>query len=322
MLIDPQRNYDIIGDVHGCADSLKQLLELMGYKQHAGVWQHPERQVLFLGDLIDRGPQIRETLDIVYRMYEAGHAQCIMGNHEYYALAWHTSAPEESQQLFVREHNSRHARLWKETAEAFASHPQEWRDYLAWFERMPLFLDGQRFRLVHAYWDNQLIERVTQMFGDGCVSRDFIRESAIKGSFAYQVFNRLLRGINLPLPEGQSVIGSDGLQRNTFRAKFWLEEKEPCTYADIAFQPDPIPAQIAFKPLPRELTRQVIVHGSDKPILFVGHYWCKGMPGYIRPNLACLDYSAVNGGKLVAYRLGQETRLNSDKFVWVDGRKA
>ncbi len=41
----------------------------------------------------------------------------------------------------------------------------------------------------------------------------------------------------------------------------------------------------------------------------------------IRPNLACLDYSAVNGGKLVAYRLGQEQRLLPNNFVWVDAQE-
>ena len=53
-------------------------------------------------------------------------------------------------------------------------------------------------------------------------------------------------------------------------------------------------------------------------MLFVGHYWRQGLPSLIRPNLACLDYSAVNGGKLVAYRLGQEHHLLPNNFVWVD----
>ncbi len=46
--------------------------------------------------------------------------------------------------------------------------------------------------------------------------------------------------------------------------------------------------------------------------------WCSGTPAPIRANLACLDYSAVLYGKLVAYRLDQETRLDPHKFVWVE----
>src|SRR3546814_11180079 len=61
------------------------------------------------------------------------------------------------------------------------------------------------------------------------------------------------------------------------------------------------------------------VCSSDlEPLLFVGHYWRRGRPGPLRDNLACLDYSAVKNGKLVAYRLDSETRLDPAKFVWVD----
>ena len=59
-------------------------------------------------------------------------------------------------------------------------------------------------------------------------------------------------------------------------------------------------------------------YGAHEPLLFVGHYWRRGKPAPIRANLACLDYSAVVGGRLVAYRLDQETRLDAGKFVWVD----
>ena len=48
--------------------------------------------------------------------------------------------------------------------------------------------------------------------------------------------------------------------------------------------------------------------------------WNDGEPALIRPNLACLDYSAVNGGRLVAYRLGDEQRLLPENFVWVENR--
>ena len=57
---------------------------------------------------------------------------------------------------------------------------------------------------------------------------------------------------------------------------------------------------------------------GHEPLLFVGHYWRRGKPAPIRPNLACLDYSAVLNGKLVAYRLDQEQRLDPHKFVWVE----
>ena len=129
MWLDPARSYDLIGDVHGCAQSLEQLLTVLGYKKRAGVWQHGFRQALFLGDLIDRGPQIRETLHIVHAMVEAGHAHCIMGNHEYYALAWNTPLKHGGEQSYVRELNERHAWLQRETLEQFEEHPYDWKDF-------------------------------------------------------------------------------------------------------------------------------------------------------------------------------------------------
>ena len=80
-VLEAGRGYDLIGDVHGCAHTLERLLEQLGYKRQRGVWQHPRRQALFLGDIIDRGPRIREALHLVHDMVEAGQALCIMGNH-------------------------------------------------------------------------------------------------------------------------------------------------------------------------------------------------------------------------------------------------
>lgn len=60
MSLDPHRGYDLIGDIHGCAQTLERLLERLGYSRQGGVWCHPTRMVIFLGDLVDRGPGIRE----------------------------------------------------------------------------------------------------------------------------------------------------------------------------------------------------------------------------------------------------------------------
>src|SRR5690606_22837321 len=114
----------------------------------AGVWRHPERIAVFLGDIIDRGPLIREALHIVRDMVVAGHAVCIMGNHEFNALGWVTPALSESGKLFVREHSPRHARLIGETLAQFEQYPDEWNDFVNWFYELPLFINAERFRVV------------------------------------------------------------------------------------------------------------------------------------------------------------------------------
>jgi hypothetical protein len=249
-------------------------------------------------------------------MVEAGQAHCIMGNHEFNALGWSTPALPGSHKQFVREHTPRHARLLEETLSQFDQHPQDWHDFLAWFYTMPLFIDAGRFRMVHACWDAGLIEPLRAQYSDGCIDEHFVQASAEPGSFASNVFDRLLRGTDMRLPHGLTLTGGDGLTRAFFRTKFW--EDDPQTYGDVVFQPDALPDLVAKTPLSPLEKNALLRYGIDEPLLFVGHYWRSGNPAPIRPNLACLDYSAVLYGKLVAYRLDQETCIDPRKFVWVD----
>ena len=84
-------NYDIIPDIHGYHGKLLALLDNLGYRRHGGTHRHPEgRKVVFLGDFIDRGPEIREVLHTVRGMVDAGDAHAIMGNHEYNAICYAT----------------------------------------------------------------------------------------------------------------------------------------------------------------------------------------------------------------------------------------
>lgn len=315
-MLDPARSYDLIGDVHGCAHTLELLLDTLGYRHTQGAWRHPSRQALFLGDIIDRGPRIREALHIVHDMVEAGQAHCIMGNHEFNALGWVTPAAAQSGKTFVREHTPRHLRLIGETLRQFEDYPHDWEDFLGWFYKMPLFLDVGRFRAVHACWDGEVIDLLRHDYPDGCIDQALIQASSIRDSFAANAFDRLLRGTDMRLPGGMTLTGGDGLTRSFFRTKFW--EDDPQTYGDIVFQPDALPEQVALTPLSISDKGALLRYAADQPLLFVGHYWRSGEPAPIRPNLACLDYSAVLYGKLVAYRLDQETRLDPRKFVWVD----
>ena len=82
--------YDIIGDIHGQADKLEALLRTLDYRDTAGAWRHPERQAIFVGDFLDRGPAQVRAIDIARRMVDAGVALAVMGNHELNAIAWHT----------------------------------------------------------------------------------------------------------------------------------------------------------------------------------------------------------------------------------------
>ncbi len=80
--------FDIIGDVHGCADELERLLEKLGYghepvdAHYPRLYTHPDRKAVFLGDLMDRGPRNLDVYGIVKNMVDAGAALCVPGNHD------------------------------------------------------------------------------------------------------------------------------------------------------------------------------------------------------------------------------------------------
>jgi protein phosphatase len=75
--------FDLIGDVHGCFDELAALLAKLGYVVTAEGAQHPEgRRVIFLGDMVDRGPKTPEVLELAMNMVASGSALAVPGNHD------------------------------------------------------------------------------------------------------------------------------------------------------------------------------------------------------------------------------------------------
>lgn len=71
--------FDILGDVHGCYDELLELIKLLGYQKAEDHLSHPDgRQLVFVGDYIDRGPKSLEVLDFIMSYGCLG----VLGNHD------------------------------------------------------------------------------------------------------------------------------------------------------------------------------------------------------------------------------------------------
>lgn len=320
--LPPVEGYDLIGDVHGCAKVLERLLQKLGYRKVQGVYQHAKRRVVFLGDIVDRGPYIREALLLVHAMVQKGSAHMVLGNHEYNALTYCTKAKGLLNNCveYLRPHTSANAHLIAETLEQYVHHPEEWKEMLQWFRSVPLFMefgDAQNeniFRVVHACWDHDIVAQHKAVFGDGHFDENFLHQSVLNLTPESNAIQLLTRGVVFPLPAGVKVVTQDGHSRSTFRTKFWADKAQ--TYGDLLFQPDPIPVEIAALPISKDHRTNMVRYGLDQPPLFVGHYWLKGQPKPITNNIACLDYSAVKYGRLVAYRMDGEQQLQPQKFVW------
>ena len=302
------QKYDIIGDIHGHAQKLKLLLNELGYVEQGGIYRHPERKVIFLGDFIDRGPEIRETLRIVRAMVDGGSALAIMGNHEFNALAYNTP---DGQGHYLRKHSNKNIEQHQATLEQIATpHPVEWKGWLEWFATLPLFLDLGSLRAVHASWDAEAVKVFRSIKR---IDGEVLRSMAQKGSLLNKYKDNLLNGVELELPEGHTCTDKANIERTEIRTRWW-EPFTGKTYRQVVFpnsnqEPDTL--------IPTEWQTNDLAYRPDEPPVFFGHYWVPADTARepLAPNVACLDYSAAKDGDMVAYRWDGEPVLDARKFV-------
>lgn len=298
--------YDIIGDIHGYCSKLRELLFHLGYKEANGVWSHPSRKAIFVGDYIDRGPEIRETLKLVRNMVEAGAATALMGNHEYNAVAY---ARELERGTYLRAHNEKHNKQHAKTLEQFKNYPGEWRSYLEWFYTLPLFLDLGQLRVVHACWDDEHIEWLKSN-GYFTLNDELLLASHEKDTMPYKVINDTLKGKEFNLPQEYVWYDKDGNERSQNRLKWWLQ---PCqsNFGEFLFD---CPPEMGSLKVPDEI--KVNIYPQDAPPIFFGHYWLEDrFPVIQSANVICLDFSVAKNGYLVAYRWSGEEVIDSKHFV-------
>lgn len=307
--------FDFIGDIHGHADELQLLLELLGYDRRRGHYSHPTRQAFFLGDLIDRGPRIRDTLAIVRSMVDAGAARMVLGNHEYNALAYHTRDPDRPDE-FLRPHELKNVKQHRQTLMQLPA--AELYEYLQWFRTLPLWFQRDDVRAIHACWDDaRLATLAAACEQHGGLTDEFLVAAARREDKLYWALDELLKGKDIPLPRGMSYSDKDGHERHHMRIK-WYASPSHHTYRSYALTSDP---GLPDEPLPDSFAQQVAPYPIDARPVFVGHYWLRGdRPRILARNVACLDYSVAKSGLLVAYRWDGESVLSDEKFLWVEAK--
>lgn len=297
--------YDIIGDVHGHADALEKLLNKLGYQKVDGIYSHENRKAVFLGDFIDRGPKVRETLAIVKAMIDAGNAFAVMGNHEFNFLCYNRMLDHGT---YLRPHNTDNNHQVEATLAAFEGRTDELAEYLEWFMELPLYLEFEGFRVVHACWKPDVIKALQHELKSDRLTEELLLEAGSKGTKLYALIETTLKGVEVPVTE--SFKDSDGKPRNEARVKWWLNP-ENLTQQAYFFRSNSTEA------LRHELKKSWFYPSSEKPV-FIGHYWKTGEIEMETDNVCCVDYSIARGGKLVAFRLNEAADLSSGSFIWVE----
>lgn len=314
-----ETHYDIIADIHGRFDKLTALMARLGYEKTGDCFTPPAgHKALFLGDLIDTKPGhpfpggVHATLRAVKAMCDRGDALCLMGNHELNAIYFHSQGPDRQ---WLRNRGSKNIAMHRGTLDDFPDHDEEaseWRQvWLPWMKQLPLHLELDGIRAVHATWHPEMIQRVT---GRDFLDPEFFLACSNKNTFEGEAVEVLLKGIEVPLPSPHSFRDHTGAVRKNIRARWWEAVSESAVCRDLVFPPN---EQIDGWPVASEALPLFQPYPSKAPPVFFGHYFKPADSPTIpeRHNVACLDHSAATGGPLVAYRWKGEISINPEHYV-------
>ena len=279
----------------------------MGYDEWG---RHPDkRQLIFIGDLPNKGPHQTRLIRRVSAWVEAGRAHAIMGNHELEALAW-TVRDANGKHLIPHTPENR-ARL-AQHLRVRRKNPFEYRRQLDFFADRPLWLDRGEFRCVHACWHADSINYLTRKLGpDATLTKKTLRKAYRDGHKTQQAVDMILRGPRLILPKKarRNLSALRGKPTPDSRMRWWLSDD--ADMAALAMLKTPTPKSLKGRAPKRRVSY------TDSIPVFFGHYHLKEAPHLTAPNAACLDFGAGSGRYLTAYRWSGKSDLSKNKLVSV-----
>lgn len=300
------KEYFVIGDVHGYASHLSKLLNKLGFRKINGSYVHPEKKkAIFVGDYIDRGVEEEKVIDIVRSMVKADSAIALMGNHEFNAICYATKSDAGN---YVRKHSDKNTHQHQAFLDEYPFGTEKHRDAIEWFKTLPLFFEDEGLRVVHAAWIQKDIDFLRPLLKmNNTLDNDLILKYGEEGD-VYKSLETILKGVEYVLPNGMKWSDRDGVERNTMRYN-WFKTVDHVTYKNCALS---IPDYVS---LPDIEIENVDMPYDDNEVVFFGHYWMSGNPQIQTSKTACVDYSVAKGGELVCYHWKGESELTNENFV-------
>jgi hypothetical protein len=332
---------DVIGDIHGEIDALRNILPHLGYNQQ-GI--HPGgRRLVFVGDLTDRGPDSPAVAEFVLSLVNRRLAQCVLGNHELNLLR--VERKQRNGWFFQPDHDAAKGRFAK------AAHlPAERRQWLlSQLEHLPIALERPDLRVVHAAWHSHSIEQIRssplgtlelyrfyEEAADWEVSQSGLRNSANQemethkdlmenAAASMPILSHVAKLDELEQMGNPLKVVSSGIERATSKPFFatgkWRMTDRIAWWNDYH---DAVPVIVGHYwrwPTPRALE----AHTGGEPDLFAGckpHHWFGA-----RRNVYCVDFAV--GARHLERREGEpkefQCRLGAvrwpeQELVFDDGR--
>ena len=266
-----------VGDIQGCAPSLKALVKKIPKKSN----------MIFLGDLVNRGPDSLGTLRQLKSLQESGRAECILGNHDLHLLA-----------IDAGLRNTKGL----DTVDAILKAPDR-RELIHWIRNRPMALSNGKVLTVHAgvlpQWDlQQTIECAQEV------------EKSLRSKF-YKDFLANMYG-NTPNKWSNSLKGYERLRLITnalTRMRFCTPSGQMEFESKEGLENGP-KGYIPWFNVPKRKTADTLV--------YFGHWSTLGL--LRRRNVIGLDTGCVWGGKLTALEIADSNKDSKDlEIIQVDG---
>eukprot|EP00820_Chromera_velia_P007643 Cvel_4102.t1-p1 / transcript=Cvel_4102.t1 / gene=Cvel_4102 / organism=Chromera_velia_CCMP2878 / gene_product=Bis(5'-nucleosyl)-tetraphosphatase PrpE, putative / transcript_product=Bis(5'-nucleosyl)-tetraphosphatase PrpE, putative / location=Cvel_scaffold175:562-1554(-) / protein_length=331 / sequence_SO=supercontig / SO=protein_coding / is_pseudo=false len=242
---------DLIGDVHGECGALLELLDRLGYDADG---QHPDQRCLvFVGDLVDRGPDSPGVVRLVRHLVSRGTAQCILGNHELNVLL---NLRKHGNAWFFGEPESLCKGMDRKSCQVMYGGDEERRECLAFLASLPLALERPDLRVVHAQWHEESVQQLREL-GDAVKAYAHFKrqieeagiEDTVEKELAFQNHNPVKVATSGTEERAPEVYFGGGKMRRLQRCCWW-EKLEQAN---------------GMKPES---------NGShQKPLTVIGHYW-------------------------------------------------
>ena len=290
----------------------------MGYVPHGTSWRAPQgRKAIFVGDLIDRGPEQVRVVETVRSMVDDGQALCVLGNHEFNAMLGPDGklvgegkrADELPPEAWLKKHTERnlgnHAEFLKQVTEGSDLH----KDMIRWFRTLPVALDLGGIRVAHAWWNDTFVRRLDDRLRNG-LDDAFLQAAGVKGSPEWTAMEGVTKGLEANLPDGMTFVDHSGVERDEVRLRWWLPKGS--SWRAAAFVSDEARERLCDRTPVPDYDGFGEVEGAP---VFIGHYWMDGPRTPQSSKVACCDYSVPRSRRMVAYRWDGEAELVAGKFV-------
>ena len=275
--------YDIIGDIHGYASLLERLLGQLGYKNKEDSFFHPNgRKIIFLGDLINRGPDSVRVLKIVQKMVLRKQAYCVLGNHEFRLLQKFVSNPALIESKFL--------------------------SFIPWIQTLPFFLEFPEFRVVHATWHFSSIKKLKNQ---NAQNEDFIKSTMDPDSEFRKAIQIILQGIRVPIPTEISYKDRFGIKRQSARIRWW-EKKRTILKGSNIF---PKCKELIRTEFANTGEIDSETYSKNEKIVLFGHYCLPETEPKVINNLVCLDGCVTCDQILWGYQFYSGEKPTTNRLV-------